>query len=361
MKKYFFILVLVVVVGCSPQEEIVTSFPGISDDVQQGLIDFIQSSVSGIGGDVSITTEEIGLGFVGEIDGNVTMTSGEVISYSFLEDKLIEVDRVSIEADGSWGPITVLYGPKALLAVDGGVVRGYLLAPQVFAMADLGQAQSFSDFVIDPKLSGLAALALVHSGQYQAAADLLAGLRSVHTQYSGLPAEADVFGQMLAQEFGTAATAWAGYAAAVLAKETNNSGLWQEAKTYGQYLSDVPADTEGRLAGWLLFSQLAEQYSEFAELAERWIPSSNLDDPFAALGVLLSDADLDNYNISQVPVSPMEKWIHYNLLAGLGQLPTELELADVIDVSMGTAVTDGNEICLEATLWMALTLSGNMR
>lgn len=335
---------------------------------REGLLDFLESSALGGVGEVLISVDgDVGQDTVGDVSGSVSsaVSGAEIVSYSFLDDTLIEVGRTPVEPSGKWGPVTVLYGPKALILMDGEKVLGYWLTAQVFAMAALPSASSYEDFVVSTRDSGLIALALIHSQKYQEAANLLAAMRDTHIQFGGLPGQADVFGQSQAETIDPGATAWAGYAAAVLARLTDNAMLWEEAQSYGRYLRDaqVPEDSDSRLAGWLLYSELVDRYPEFGYLPERWQPESKEQyDPIIGTWMLMAEAgDLAAYvDFSYLPESQAEKWIHFNLLAALDQYPQDLDII-ISDVPGGKAVSEGEGISLEATVWMVLTLTGKIR
>jgi hypothetical protein len=283
-----------------------------------------------------------------------------------LEGNIIEVGRVEVGSNGKWGPTTVLYGPKALVLFEGDKVSGYWLTPQVYAMTPFSTEPDSSSFTVFPRHSGMVALALIHSGKPQAAANLLASMRTAHVENEGLPGRADVFGRPQVSTLDPAATAWAGYAAAVLAGSTRSNNLWEEAKAYGLYLRDieVPERSEARLAGWLLFSELASRYPEFGYLPDRWKPEvGEKYDPLVGTWMLMSgEGDLQDYlNLSYRSGSPTLMWIHYNILAAIDQLPDELDLTNISAISGGKAVFFENIASLEATSWMVLTLSGKFR
>ena len=353
--------------GCSQKGE--DDFPGIDSTIRDDLLNFLMSAALGGRGNYVVNVDgEVGHGSVGDVTGSVSGPSatGEIVSISFFNNTQIEVGRGEVGPDGKWGPVTVLHGPKALVLMEENEVLGYWLAPQVFAMAPLSQASNYNDFVISPKESGLVALALIHSGEYQAAADLLAVMRAVHLEHSGLPRRADVFGLTQATNIDASATAWAGYAAAALAKSTNSLALWEEAKSYALYLRDidVPADSEARLAGWLMFSEVKEKYPEFGYLPKKWQPEAGPEyDPWLGTWMLLSgEGNLAEYiDLTYQPVSPALKWVHYNLLAALEQLPEEVNLDDLGVVPGGKAIMVNNRASLEATSWMLLSLTGKIR
>jgi len=366
MKITAIILILALVFGisgCAPEPD--DAFADINKDTRNALVNFLASAALGSSGEYTITVDgDVGRDTVGEVTGSVSGNpSGcELVSYSFLDNTLIEVGRTPVER-GKWGPLTVLYGPKALVLVQDNMVKGYWLAPQVFAMAPLTSVSRHRDFVISPRESGLVALALTHAGKYQQAADLLAALRPVHLENSGLPPTADVFGRGLSEEVDPTATAWAGYAAAILAELTDNSNLWEEARAYALYLRDIdaPEAVAARLPGWLMFSALVERYPEFGYLPEKWQPESDSEyHPLVGTWMLLAGQDISQYvKISYQPESETEKWIHYNLLAAIGEV-REWNW-DLLSISGGQAVTEDGKVSLEATSWMVLALSGKIR
>ena len=370
MKKIAILVVTFIIVfsvaGCSGEPDI--NFAGVDKEMTANLIGFLESAALGGSGLYEISVDgDIGFGYVGDVQGTVSGAAddAELVSYSFLEGSLIEVGRAPV-SDGKWGPVTVLYGPKVLVLIEGGQTAGYWLTPQVYAMAPFTAEPRFSDFVTMPRHSGLVALALVHSDKPQAAANLLAGLRTAHVENGGLPGRADVFGRPQVQGIDPAATAWAGYAAAVLARATNSNNLWEEARTYGLYLRDieVPQGNEALLAGWLLFTELSDKYAEFGYLPDLWQPEVEAEyNPLVGTWILLSgEGDLEDYlNSSFEPESATQKWLHYNLLAALDLVPDELNLSDVKGITGGKAVFANDNASLEATSWMLLTLSGKFR
>lgn len=349
--------------GCKPKAD---PFAAVDQTTRSEVVNFLCSAAQGGTGEYTLSPDDnVGSATVGEISGSVSGSpvGAEVVSYSFLDDKLIEVERTSVQ-DGRWGPLTVFYGPKALVLQEGNAVLAYWLAPQRFAMASLEAASQYDDFLISPRESGLVALALTHSKKYQEAATLLAAMRPVHMEYQGLPQRADVFGRAFTGDIDPGATAWAGYAAAVLAAEARDNKLWEEARAYAHYLKDaeVPQEVDSRLAGWLLFSALAEKYPEFGSLPAKWQPQQGEGyDPRYGTWLLLSGMDIAEYvEMDYRPVSLAEKWIHYNLLAAMGELPQELALG-LMEVPGGKAVGVEGQISLEATSWMVLAVSGKFR
>lgn len=349
-------------VGCSGRGD---NFKEVDDATREGLISLLHSAAQGGCGEYLINVDgEIEAGSVGDFSGSVSGNppAAEIVSISFLEDKLIEVSREEISSEGSWGPLTMLYGPKAFVLLEGEVMKGYYIPGARFA-AVLVSAAAYSDFLVNPRDTGLVALALIHSGKLQAAADLLAGLQTIHPLLSGLPAKADIFGRPRGDAVDYAATAWAGYAAAVLAGQTNNSDLWDEAIAYASYLEAItaPEDNEARLAGWLLFTELGKKNSDYAGLAKKWqLEPGETYNPLVGTWMLLAKGKIKKYvDFDYVPVSETDKWIHYNLLAALNKLPAELNLA-VKDVPGGKAVVEDGKLSLQATSWMLIALSGGL-
>jgi hypothetical protein len=350
-------------VGCSGSGD---NFKEVDDVTREGLIALLQAAALGGCGEYAINVDvEIGAGSVGDVTGSVSgnLAEAEIVSISFLEDKLIEVSRGEISPEGKWGPLTMLYGPKAFVMLEGEAMKGYYIPGPRFA-AVLVSAGAYSDFLVNPRDTGLVALALIHGGKLQEAADLLAGLQTIHPLLSGLPAKADIFGRPQGDAVDYAATAWAGYAAAVLAKAaSDNPDLWNEARAYASYLEAiaVPEDNETRLAGWLLFTELSRKSPDSAGLAEKWqLEPGETYDPLVGTWMLLSGRKIKKYvDFNYVPVSQTDKWIHYNLLAFLNKLPAEPDLA-VSDVFGGKAVTENGEISLQATSWMLIALQGGL-
>ena len=339
----------------------------VDSATQEGLLNFLQSAALGGRGEFVLNIDgSFGASSVGEISGSVNgnPTGTVIVSVNFFEDSLIEVSRGEVDSDGKWGPIDMLYGPKALVLFQGEVLKGYHLPGQKFAAA-LNSAAVYSDFLVNPRDSGLVALALIHSGKLQEAADLLAGLQTIHPHYSGLPAKVDVFGRAQEETVDYAATAWAGYASAVLAKAASyNEDIWKEANTYATYLEHlaIPEDNETRLAGWLLFTELSTKNPDYAELAEKWqLEPGEQYNPIVGTWMLLSGGKIKRYvDLDYVPVSQVDRWIHLNLLAALNKLPAELDLA-VSDVPGGKAVMEDGKISLQATSWMLIALGGQLR
>lgn len=366
MKKFVIIVLIcgiLTAAGCASKGD---AFTSVDKATREELVQLLLSAAQGGQGEYTLTVQDnVGSETVGEVSGSVSGSpaGAEVVSFSFLDNTLIEVGRVPVQ-DGHWGPVTVFYGPKALVLVDGDRVLGYWLAPQAFAMASLTAVSGHENFLVSPRESGLVALALTHSGKYQDAANLLAAMRLGYGENRGLPQGADVFGRAQTEGMDVGATAWAGYAAAVLADLTRSDDLWQEAQNYAQYLKDidVPSDVEPRLAGWLLFSALTDKYPEFGNLPDKWQPVEGGEyDPLFGTWMLLSGRDIASYvDLDYQPESSVDKWIHYNLLASEKQLPDDLDL-ELVDAPGGkSAVVDG-QISLEATSWMALAISGKFR
>lgn len=367
MKKCVFFGMLFVLVlsafGCSPDGD---PFDAVDKETRQGLISFLESAALGGRGEYLITVEgEVGEKYVGDINGIAqgAPSSAELVYYSFLDAQLIEVSRNQIDADGSWGPITVLYGPKALVLVDGDTVLGYWVAPRVFAMSPRTTVEDCSDFAVLPRDSGLVALALIHGNKLQEAANLLAEIRPLHLECAGLPGKVDVFGRVLEDGIDASATAWAGYAAVELAEITNNSQLWDEARAYAEYLctQPIPSENDALVPGWLLFDKLKKKFPEYAELLVEWQPQSDQYQPLVGTWMLLAGKDAKEFvNFSFQPESATEKWLHYNVLAALNHAPEDTSLDELRDVPGGKAVVDQGSISLEATSWMVLALSGGL-
>lgn len=366
MKKLgVLILVAIILVTAGCTLEVDEAFATVDQSTREDLLSFLTSAALGGAGEYSLTVQEgIGSEMVGEVSGTVSgsLDGAQVVSFSFFEDTMVEAGRTPVQ-DGKWGPVTVLYGPKLLALMNGRKVSGYWLTPQSFAMTPL-IASRYKNLLVSPRESGLVALALAHSRKYQEAANLLAAIRSVHLENQGLPLKADVFGRAQGEGIDAGSTAWVGYAAAVLAGLTRNSDLWEEARTYALYLRDldVPADVDSRLAGWLLFDRVAERYPEFGYLPAKWQPEVNKGyDPRVGTWMLVSGQDIIEYvDLSYLPESPVDKWIHYNLLAAVNQLPDELGL-ELTELPSGKAVMVEEQVSLEATSWMILALTGKVR
>lgn len=358
------LILVLAATGCAPDGD--DAFATVDKATREEIRKFLVSAAQGGQGEYTLTVQgNVGNETVGEVSGSVSgqLEAAEVVSFSFLDNNLIEVGKVPVE-DGQWGPITVLYGPKALVLMEGNTILGYWLAPKTYAFVSLSAASSHRDFRVSPRESGLVALALIHSGEYQEAANLLAAMRPGHAETQGLPQRADVFGRAQGQGIDAGATAWAGYAVAVLAQLTKkNDDLWQEAHTYALYLRDidVPADVDSRLAGWLLFSALVEKFPEFGYLPNKWQPEMGAEyDPRVGTWMLLSGQDIAEYvDLAYLPATTAERWIHYNLLAAIDKLPEDLDL-ELLDVPSGKAAGEG-QASLEATSWMALVISGKLR
>lgn len=367
--RKLFVLLLVLslffpLMGCSHNNHF-----EVDSATQEGLLSFLQSAALGGRGDYSLNIDgPVGVNNVGAVSGSVSGSGNPVaaviVSFNFLEDKLIEVSRGEIDADGKWGPLTMLYGPKAFALLQEDVLKGYYIPGPKFA-AVLDSAAAYTDFLVNPRDSGLVALALVHSGKLQEAADLLAGLQTIHPLLSGLPATVDIFGRSQGETVDYAATAWAGYAAAVLAKAaSNHPDILNQAKAYASYLDAItpPDDNETRLAGWLLFSELSRINPDYVELAEKWqLKPGEEYNPLVGTWMLLSGGKIKRYvDLDYVPVSQVDRWIHLNLLAALNKLPAELDLA-LSDVPGGKAIIEDGKISLQATSWMLIALEGKLR
>ncbi|MGI6364306.1 MAG: hypothetical protein ACOX2G_00905 [Bacillota bacterium] len=355
---------LLAVSGCKPEPA--DPFAAVDKATRSDVVDFLISAARGGWGEYTLGPYgDVGFPTVGEVSGSVSGSpaGAEVVSYSFLDATLIEVEKTPVK-DGRWGPLTVLYGPKVLVLMEGDAVLAYWLTPQRFAMAPLTKVSQHKDFRVSPRESGLVALALAHSGKYQEAANLLAAMRPAHMEYQGLPLRADIFGRALTEGIDPGATAWAGYAAAVLAATTGNDNLWEEARSYALYLRDIeaPEAVDSRLAGWLLFSTLVDKYPEFGYLPAQWQPQQEEGyDPLYGTWLLLSGQDIAAYvDTAYQPESPAEKWIHYNLLAAMDALPEELAL-ELMEFPCGKAVGVEGQPSLEASCWMVLAFSGKFR
>lgn len=349
--------------GCSHKS---ISFK-VDTATQEGLLSFLQSAALGGRGDYALNIDEpVGVSDVGAVSGSVNGNPADavMVSLSFLEDNIIEVSRGQIDTDGKWGPLAMLYGPKALVLFQEDGLKGYYIPGHKFA-AVLDNAAAYSDFLVNPRDSGLVALALVHAGKLQEAADLLAGLQTIHPPLSGLPATVDILGRSQGGTVDYAATAWAGYAAAVLAKAaSDHPDILNEAKAYASYLKAIalPDDNETRLAGWLLFSELSRINPDYAELAEKWqLEPGEQYDPMVGTWMLLSGGKIKRYvDFDYMPDSQADRWIHLNLLAALNKLPAELDLA-LSDVPGGKAILENGKISLQATSWMLIALEGKLR
>ncbi|MGI6362400.1 MAG: hypothetical protein ACOX21_01210 [Bacillota bacterium] len=370
MKQIFIIFSSLVLIlsapGCAHRSE---QFQEIDQDTREAVLAFLQQAALGGRGKCKIITDaEVGESSVGNISGSVegSFSKAEIVSISFLDDKLIEVSRTEVLPDGKWGPLTMLYGPKALLLVEGKELLGYSLYDARYA-AVLSAASAYADFRIDPMDTGIVALALIYSGKGQEAANLLAQLQTIHPTYSGLPANGDVFGVTFDPAVDYCGTAWTGYAAAVLAEASDHPDLWREAKAYASYLEDlsVPAAAETRLGGWLLFSKLSKEYPDYAALADMWqLEPGEEYNPLLGIYMLMSgvkEGEIKKYADKEyVPVSERDKWIHYSLLAALDYLPAQVDVA-VESVPGGMAVFEEGKISLQATGWMMIALQGGLK
>lgn len=353
---------MVSVCGCANTGE---NFQEVDQETREALLAFLEEVALGGQGQCNILTDdEVGESSVGTISGSVSgkFTNAEIVSISFLDDKILEVNRAEVSPDGKWGPLTMLYGPKALIMVEGDVLLGYRLLDSRFA-AILSSGSSYADFLIDPQDTGIVALALIYSGKAQEAANLLAQLQTIHPTQSGLPVKVDVFGVSLDNTIDYSATAWTGYAAAVLAEGSDHPNLWKEAKAYASYLEaqPLPADDETRLGGWLLFSQLGDKYPEYAALADEWkLERGEEYNPLVGTYILMSGGKVKKYiDQDYVPMSETDKWIHYSLLAAVNKLPAEIDVA-VENAPGGMAVIEEGKISLQATGWMMIALQGGL-
>lgn len=358
-----FVLALVLVgFGCGRQN----NFTELDQGSRQKLVDLLLTAANGgraqylVSVDGGITAD-----YFGDATGTVdsSLAGANVLSVSFLDGNYVEVDRVEVDSEGRWGPITLVSEPRVLLVLQESALKGYYIPQPRFA-GILSAGSSYEDFLTDPKDTGLVALALIYSEKYQEAANLLAGLQTVHPLYRGLPRAADIFGQSLTDEIDYAATAWAGYAAAVLARITDNDDIWAEAAAYGSYLegTTLPKNAEALVAGWLLFSELAEREARYFAVAERWAPQ--LDggyDPLVGQWLLLSGGKPKDYiDYDYQPKSAADRWVHYCLLAAINKLPAEPDLT-LADVPGGAAVCEADgKISLAATSWMVLALQGGL-
>lgn len=347
--------------GCSGSN----SFKEIDQATQEGLLALLQSAALGGRGEYIIQLgQETGEGFLKEISGSIEgLAAAEVVSLNFYEGKLAEIGRGNLAPDGKWGPLPTVSGDRAFLVLEGKTLRAYHVSTARYA-GILTAGAVYSDFLINPRDTGLVALALVQGGKLQEAADLLAGLQNIHPLRSGLPAKADIFGYSSQESIDIAATAWAGYAAAVLAgAASDNPDLWREAKAYASYLETAtpPADREALLAGWLLFFELSKKETEYTAKAQEWQPVQKEGyDPYQGLHLLLTKGNLKKYvDTDYSPATEAERWIHYSLLAAIKALPKELVLA-VEDVPGGKAVVEDGKISLGATSWMFIALMGGL-
>lgn len=357
---------MISVTGCAGKGE---QFQEVDQETRHALLDFLQAAALGGQGKCKITTdEEVGESSVGSISGSVSgsYTAAEIVSISFLDDKILEVNRTEVTPDGKWGPLTMLYGPKAFLMVDGDELLGYVLYDARFA-AILRCVPSYADFRVDPLDTGIVALALIYSGKGQEAANLLAKLQTIHPTFSGLPANGDIFGFSVDAAVDYRGTAWTGYAAAVLAEASNHPDLWREAKAYASYLEGQPVadDVETRLGGWLLFSKLSKKYPDYTALADKWQLEPLAEyNPFLGTYLLMSGVKIreikEYVDADYMPVSERDKWIHFSLLAAIDNLPAEVDVA-VESVPGGMAVIEDGKISLQATGWMMIALQGGLQ
>lgn len=313
--------------------------------------------------------EEPGLFYFGQVHGRAKagLTGAQVVAYSYVGQYLLEVDRVEVAADGSWGPLTVAHGPKILVVVDGAQVVGQWLAPTLFALEPLAAEPEPALFQVDPGATGLSALALFHAGQFQAAADVLARLQDIHRDNGGIPGQTDCFGHSDGEGIDIAATAWLGYVALELALASGQQALWDEALAYAGYLSQlpVPDQPEQRLAGWLLFNKLAQEVGgEYKSLSHWWEPAPSEEYcPWFGLYQVVSGGkpEPDHQYLPQEG----ERWLHYIVLAARGMEPEDLssQVDNLVEWDTGglaVAALSGG-VSVRETAWMVLALTGAFR
>lgn len=312
--------------------------------------------------------EQPGLVYLGEVHGRCEVESdAQVAAFSFIGERIHETERVSVATDGSWGPLTVVHGPKLLVLFDGSEVAGQYLAPTLFAVAPLDSEPTADLLQADAGATGLTALALFHAGSVQAAADVLARLQDFHRSMGGIPCNVNCFGQSDGEGLDVAATAWAGFAAQELAVASGQQPLWDEAIAYAGYLEDLapPEQPEARVAGWLLFDGLARELGdEYRHVAEEWQPKQpDGYCPWYSLFRLASggkpEPDLD-----YLPQNG-EIWLHHLLLDARGKKHEQLDeqvdaLGVLADGGLYVATASG-ELSIRETAWMVLALTGAFR
>lgn len=363
MKKRLIVALLVLAMvlpgfGCSHGD----SFGAVDEKTRAGLLDLLESAALGGKGDHTVAIA--GAAELGQVTGTIDkpLTDCEALSVSIFEGKYIEVERIEVAPEGNWGPLLLVNEPWAIILLKDEELKGYSLSKPRYA-AVLTGGTSYSDFLVDPRDTGLVALALTYSEKYQEAANLLAGLQSIHPQFSGLPKETDIFGGSLSEEVDYTATAWVGYATSVLARITDNPDIWHETKKYASYLEviPVPEDIETLVAGSLLFFELAKKDPAYSAIAEKWQPAAGDSyNPLIGLWLEISQGKAKDYvDTAYNPESAVDRWVHYSLLAASGKLPADLDLS-VESVPGGIAVTDGGKISLSATSWMVIALGGGL-
>ena len=365
MKKLTVLLLAITLVlgaGCVGGD----TFKAVDAATREDLLAFLATAALGGRGENTIIVDgEISSDIVSEVSGHISGSAdgAEMVSLGFYDGKVVEVARCDVSAEGKWGPLTLVNGPKALVLLKGEETMGYYVDQPRFA-ADLTAGLKYAGYRVNPLDTGLVALALVKGGKLQEAADLLAGLQRIHRLHSGLPVRVDVFGNALGEEVDYTATAWAGYAAAVLARTaSDNADIWNEAKAYASYLEgiDPPPVAETRLGGWLLFTELSKKESAYGQLADKWQPEAGEEyDPLVGTWMLLAKGKAKDYaDPDYQPVSATDRWIHYNLLAALKKVPVELDLATA-EVPGGRAVIEEGRASLQATSWMVIALMGGL-
>lgn len=364
MRKKFITCLLVMLMvlsglGCSNGDK----FKEVDEKTRKELLSLLETAALGGRGEYIIAID--GEAELGEVTGTITSSPGDcdILSISFFEGKYIEVQRSQVTPEGKWGPLVLVSEPRALVLLKGKELKGYNITKPRYA-AMLTGGTSYSDFLVDPKETGLVALALIYGEKYQEAADLLAGLQLIHPLYSGLPEDADIFGGSLTEEVDYTATAWVGYATAVLASLTDNSDIWREANQYASYLEgiSVPNNVETMVGGWLFFNELAKKDSSFSATADKWQPQlSDNYDPLIGLALKVSQSKITTYvDTAYTPKSAADRWIHYSLLASIGKLPSNLDLS-LQGVPGGVAVIEDGKISLSASSWMFIALQGGLK
>jgi hypothetical protein len=373
LRKIFILIIsLLLMAGCG-RGVTQPPFAGVSPDVQEDLKAFL--STAAFGWETGLEIDSIpGISFseyyVGDISGRIAAPDRalEVVTYGILDGNPVELQRAEVNPDGTWGPLTVLFGPKLVLIWAGDELAGEWLNPRHLVRTPWFDGAPRQDsFVVDPMDTALASLAMFCSGEYQASADILAALRTVHAANGGLPAEIDVFGRPGSDQIDIPATAWAGYTAALLAQVSGQEALWEEARTYASYLTQsasVPMDSASRLPGSLLLDVLAKEYDGYREHFQAWkVEAKGEYDPQIGLALVLTASPGKYVPNVYTPKGETDKWLHYTVLAALGKEPEHLEadLELLADLPVGRGLLDDEDISIRASAWMLIALSGKLR
>ncbi|MTI95557.1 MAG: hypothetical protein FH749_08720 [Firmicutes bacterium] len=365
MYRFVFVSVCILVLasGCT----VTDPFADVDPQIKIDLSEFLHTVAFGWEGSLSVA-DSPGLHYVGEVTGSVSGAS-EVRAYSYIDSEPTEIDSVEPGPGGNW-ELTVLYGPKIVLAWQDEEMVGQWLEPRTFVNYPWLESEPGADYyLVDPLDTALVALALYMNDQLQDAADVLAPLQAVHQEFSGLPESVDVFGRADADAaISIEATAWAGYVAALLAKASDQAVLWAEAEAYAGYLEQlqyVPNDPRQQLPGMLLFEILTSHNNEYQALATAWeVQAGDQYDPYAGLAMALSGERVSQFvDTDFAPQTEAEKWLHFNVLAAAGETPPDLEaeLDALTGQPVGSALMADNEPCIAASAWMSIALSGNFR